>query len=55
MVVQKKFTKNDQIAGLEFARSPVAIKSLDKAKLKLTYGEQVNNDTTVFAKSIHEL
>lgn len=55
MVVQKKFTKNDQIAGLEFARSPVAIKSLDKATLKLAYGEQVNNDTIVFAKSIHEL
>ena len=55
MVVQKKFTKNDQFAGLEFVRSPVAIKSLDKAKLKLAYGEQVNNDTIVFAKSIHEL
>ena len=53
MVVQKKFTKNDQIAGLEFARAPVAIKSLDKAKLKLAYGEQVNNDSITFVNWIN--
>jgi hypothetical protein len=55
MIVQKKFSKNQDIAGLEFARSPIAIESSAKNILKKAYGGTVNDDTITFAKSIQEL
>lgn len=55
LIVQKKFAKNNQIAGLEFARAPISIKSSIKASLAAAYGESTNEDAVVFAKSIQEL
>ncbi|HMS23272.1 MAG TPA: hypothetical protein PKB09_00500 [Candidatus Saccharibacteria bacterium] len=55
MTIQKKFTNNSQIAGLEFVRAPMAIKTSSESNLEAAYGGTMNDDTVSFAKSIQEL
>lgn len=56
MIVQKKFTKNKKIAGIEFARNPVVIKNTSDSTLKSAYDFDGQDDKTIaFAKTIQEL
>ena len=56
LIVQKKLVKDSEIAGIEFARDPVVIKSTSDAALKSAYDyDQLEDKIITFAKTIQEL
>lgn len=56
LIVQKKFTKNADIAGLEFSQQPVSVDDFSDKSLKETANFYEWQDSIVeFAKSIREL